>query len=473
MGRPTGELDRPQRRGTGRARLRGALTLAAVFLNAAPGLALNQPTAILHAHDEPYRQVKGYVCALAKQGYSHVQIAPAQRSNGDPAGGAAVSANPWWSRYQPVDFLVIQGRGSLADLQALTHQAHSCGMKVIADVVFNHMASDPQFAPTLTYPTFQREHFHPPCPIHYNDGKTNTERQCWLNGDLPDLNQTHGQVMGILRQHLKLLLKAGVDGFRFDAAKHIDPKVLNDLIATINRSSKNRAWNYLEVIDDNDTKASMYTPTAAVTDFLLCESLQRAFRFGGSLSSLRVPTAINDSRSVTFGVNHDSDPSINPGFPKCSYANRDDAVLADAYVLARESGTPLILAKDNLTVAYLPTGAMFRRLMMERGKRGLNVREQVLDVADTQSMLVMERGSEGLFVVNKSSSSFDTPVLDLTLSNLEGCYQELRNKFTVAIERNGDGRKFISRWGTRQRGGLQVAARDALYFVRVAMAECR
>jgi alpha-amylase len=148
-------------------------------------------------------------------------------------------------------------------------------------------------------------------------------------------------------------------------------------------------------------------------------------------------------------------------------------VLADAYVLARESGTPLILAKDNLTVAYLPTGAMFRRLMMERSKRGLNVREQVLDVADTQSMLVMERGSEGLFVVNKSSSSFDTPVLDLTLSNLEGCYQELRNKFTVAIERNGDGRKFISRWGTRQRGGLQVAARDALYFVRVAMAECR
>jgi alpha-amylase len=383
-----------------------------------------------------------------------------------------VSANEWWRRYQPVDFLVIQGRGSLQDLQALTHQAHSCGMKVIADVVFNHMASDPKFAVTLDYPTFKREDFHPQCKINYSDGNTNTERNCWLNGDLPDLNQTTTHVSHVLRQHLKLLLEAGVDGFRFDAAKHMDPAVLNDLIATINTSSKNRAWNYLEVIDDNDTKASMYTPTAAVTDFVLCESLQKAFSFGGSLSSLRIPTAINDSRSVTFGVNHDSDPTINPGFPKCSYANRGDAVLANAYVLARESGTPLILAKDNLTVAYLPTGATFRRLMLERGKQGLNVRENVLAVADSQSMLVMERGSEGLFVVNKSSTPFDTPMLDLTLTNLEGCYRELRNTFTVAIERRDDGRKSITRWGTWQRGGMQVAARDALYFVRVPFAEC-
>jgi len=453
-------------------RLRGTLTVVAALLGAAPGQALEPPTAILHAHDEPYRQVKDYVCGLAKQGYSHVQIAPAQRSNGDPVGGAAVSANEWWRRYQPVDFLVIQGRGSLQDLQALTHQAHSCGMKVIADVVFNHMASDPKFAATLDYPTFKREDFHPQCKINYSDGNTNTERNCWLNGDLPDLNQTITHVSRVLRQHLKLLLEAGVDGFRFDAAKHMDPAVLNDLIATINTSSKNRAWNYLEVIDDNDTKASMYTPTAAVTDFVLCESLQKAFSFGGSLSSLRIPTAINDSRSVTFGVNHDSDSTINPGFPKCSYANRGDAVLSNAYVLARESGTPLILAKDNLTVAYLPTGATFRRLMIERGKQGLNVRENVLAVADSQSMLVMERGSEGLFVVNKSSTPFDMPMLDLTLTNLEGCYRELRNTFTVAIERRGDGRKSITRWGTWQRGGMQVAARDALYFVRVPFAEC-
>ena len=445
----------------------------AALLSAAPALAQQQPSAILHAHDEPYSQVKARVCALARQGYSHVQIAPAQRSNGDPAGGAMVNGREWWRRYQPLDFRVIQGRGSLQDLKALTHQAHRCGIKVIADVVFNHMASDPAFAASLRYPTFSRADFHPRCRIDYNDGNTRTERTCWLGGDLPDLNQARTHVIGVLRQHLKLLLEAGVDGFRFDAAKHIDPQVLHSLIAFINTNSRNQAWNYLEVIDDNDTHAYEYTPTAAVTDFVLCESLQQAFRFGGSLSSLRIPKAIDDLRSVTFGVNHDSDPTINPSFTKCRHAERGDAVLAAAYVLARQSGTPLILAKDNQTVAYLPAGARFRRLMIERGQQGRNVQETVLAVAHPTTMLVMERGSEGLFVVNKSGSSFDVPVLDLTLSNLEGCYREVRNGFTVAIERRADGRKYITRWGSWQRGGMQVAGRDALYFVRVPFGECR
>lgn len=456
-----------------RGRKRRLIALLAAIVSAAPAWAAEQPTAILHAHDETYSQVKGYVCELAKQGYTHVQIAPTQRSNGDAAGGAAVSSNEWWRRYQPVDFQVIQGRGSLQDLQALTQEAHRCGIKVIADVVFNHMASDPQFANTLTYPTFSRTDFHPRCTINYNDGNTVSERMCWLNGDLPDLDQSKSNVNNVLRGHVKLLLDAGVDGFRFDAAKHMDPSILNGLLSFINTNSNNRAWNYLEVIDDNDTNAYMYTPTAAVTDFVLCDSLKQAFSFGGSLSSLRVPSAINDSRSVTFGVNHDSDPTINPGFPKCQYANRGDAVLANAYVLARESGTPLILAKDNLNVAYLPTGVKFRSLMQERGKQGLNVRENVLAVADPNTMLVMERGSEGLFLINKSGSSYDNPVLDLTLTNLEGCYKELRNNFTVAVERRPDGRKYVTRWGSWQRGGLQVAARDALYFVRVPFTECR
>jgi len=91
-----------------------------------PGPVSAQPTAILHAHNEPYRQVASYVCQVGAQGYSHVQIAPAQRSSPGPE---------WWRRYQPLDHTVIEGRGSAADLRALTRQAHRCGVKVIADLV--------------------------------------------------------------------------------------------------------------------------------------------------------------------------------------------------------------------------------------------------------------------------------------------------------------------------------------------------
>jgi alpha-amylase len=84
----------------------------------------------------------------------------------------------------------------------------------------------------------------------------------------------------------------------------------------------------------------------------------------------------------------------------------------------------------------------------------------------------MERGSEGFFVANKALEEFDIPALDLTLTNLEGCYRELRNGFTVAIERRGS-RKFVTRWGTWNRGGMEVQGRDALFFVREPFSQCR
>jgi alpha-amylase len=64
-------------------------------------------------------------------------------------------------------------------------------------------------------------------------------------------------------------------------------------------------------------------------------------------------------------------------------------------------------------------------------------------------------------------------VLDLTLTALEGCYRELRNNFFVTIERNAQGRKWVTRWGARERGGMQVQARDALYFVRDPWSACQ
>jgi alpha-amylase len=84
----------------------------------------------------------------------------------------------------------------------------------------------------------------------------------------------------------------------------------------------------------------------------------------------------------------------------------------------------------------------------------------------------MERGAEGFFVENKGTSKFDIPVLDLTLANLEGCYQELRNNFTVAIEKK-NGKKYVTRWGTPAQGGMKVEGRDALYFIREPFSKCQ
>jgi alpha-amylase len=59
------------------------------------------------------------------------------------------------------------------------------------------------------------------------------------------------------------------------------------------------------------------------------------------------------------------------------------------------------------------------------------------------------------------------------LTNLEGCYRELRNNFNVAVERREDKKKYITRWGTWNRGGMEIQARDALYFIREPWSQCQ
>jgi alpha-amylase len=439
---------------------RVATLLLLVALATSAGAA-DPPLAIFHAFDQDFADVETFACELARQGYSHVQVAPAQRSNPSP---------DWWARYQPVDYGVIGGRGSEADLRSLVSRAHSCGVKVVADLVFNHMADVPEFR-NLDFPAIDHTNFHrPPCGIVYGDGNRDTELSCWL-GTLPDLDQSKPAVEAAHEAHIQKLLDLGIDAFRFDAAKHMPAAALKRYVDFIQERSGGAAWTYLEVIEDSDTKASDYNQVAPVTDFVLYRSMKAAFELGGDLRSLRVPAAVDDPRSVTFGRTHDnirelSPQAINP------YADRSDALLATTYVLARERGTPLVLNWDNHDSAPIRAGVRFRQIMRQRGASGGRVQENVLAVLDSPSVLVMERGSEGFYVVNKAAEKLDVAALDLTLTNLEGCYRELRNDFNVAVEKRGD-KKFVTRWGTWSRGGMALEAREALYFIREPWSQCQ
>jgi len=431
-----------------------------VFIFSTVASAGEQPVAIFHAFDQPYLDVEAYVCELQNQGYSHIQIAPAQKSN---------PSDQWWGRYQPIDYTVIEGMGSENDLKTLINKAHACGMKVIADVVFNHMANMPEYL-DLNFPGISKENFHPRCPINYSDGNRDSEINCWL-GELPDLDQIKETVQVIQKKHLTMLLNLGIDGFRFDAAKHMSPDIVKMYIDYIDRESSGRTWNYLEVIEDNDTSAENYNWIASVTDFVLYNSMKNALSFRGDLRSLRVPKAVDDPRSVTFGRNHDNIREINSNAIN-PYADRTDSYLATAYVLARQGGTPLILNWDNYDSLFIKYGVRFRQIMSQRAKSGENVKENVLAVIDSPTVLMMERGNQGFFVQNKGTDRYNIEALDLTLTNLEGCYRELRNNFYVAIERR-DGKKYVTRWGTWNRGGLEVQGRDALYFIREPWSQCQ
>jgi alpha-amylase len=424
----------------------------------APESASNRPLTIYHAFDLQFRDIESLVEGLAKQGYSHIQIPPAQKSN--DAGGA------WYGRYQPIDYTLIEGRGTEAELQSLTTRAHSHGLQVIADVVFNQMANSAPYydkdTGKLDFPGLSPDDFHPRKDIDYRD--ENQIRNGWLNGDLPDLDQSRPTVQRLQKGHLSKLLALGVDGFRFDAAKHMSLETLRDYIEFINVESQQKAWNYLEVIEGDSIRAESYLHIAAVTDFRLYYAARDAFSFGGNLQNLCMVHALDDSRSVVFAMNHDTDQENATGPIECAYADRSDSLLATAFVLARERGVPLVLHTDN-EVDCIRTGVKFRQLIHERANQGLSVTENVLHVIRENTILIMERGTEGLFIVNKAAEAFDISKLDVTFSHLGGHYRELHYDFTMDIE-SKNGQKVIVNWGSTNRDGLYIKGRDALYFVR-------
>lgn len=239
----------------------------------------------------------------------------------------------------------------------------------------------------------------------------------------------------------------------------------------INWRTGNTAFVYGEILDVKPEVHFPYTSITPTMDFTLLNYMQdEAFRFGGDLRAMQVPQAFPDFRTVTFARNHDT--VLNRDL--LNFSNFRDAELAWVYILSRQSGTPLVFNEDAKSL-IVKTGVKFWQIMSERSA----AQEYVLSgefcsgCKDSKDFLMMTRGGEGFITINKSANEFDVLSADLTLTLLEGCYKEMRYNFTVAIEKNPQNKKFVTRWGTWNRGGIEVGGRDALYFVKTPFQDCR
>ena len=180
---------------------------------------------IYHAFDTPFRTVVDQLPGIANAGFTWVQISPPEKSH---------SGDEWYYRYQPIDHTKIEGPlGNGDDLRALIQAAHARHIKVIVDVVLNHMADEGNLASTLAYPRFSAADFHPKACINYAD-RTSVMRG-WLGDhcNLPDLDTSSTHVRQEAKNYLSLLLGLGADGFRFDAAKHMEPEFFGEILAAL------------------------------------------------------------------------------------------------------------------------------------------------------------------------------------------------------------------------------------------------
>lgn len=231
---------------------------------------------------------------LGPQGYGAVQVSPPQ---------ASASLGAWWDVYQPVNYTSFKSNmGTEAEFQAMVNTCHTAKVRVYADVVVNHLAAGAGTATdgstwnstSLTYPFFSGSDFHPACDIAGGDygspGNRYNVMFCRLSG-LPDLKTDGSYVQGQIKNYLTKLRNMGVDGWRFDAAKHMQPSDLAAILGGVSQTttSGEAMWITQEVIPDSNVNRADYYATGTLNEFLYTFALKAMFRNenGANLSQVR------------------------------------------------------------------------------------------------------------------------------------------------------------------------------------------
>lgn len=247
---------------------------------------------------------------LGPQGYGAVQISPPSSAN---------RGSNWWDIYQPVDYTNLNSKmGTGAELQAMINTCHAAGVRVYADVVANHLAAGSgtstggaTWVAGTSYPRFSANDFHPACDIQGSDYNNNRDAvtQCRLVG-LPDLDTGSAYVQGQIRNYLNALIAMGVDGFRFDAAKHIRQSDLQTIAGSINHTTTagEPLWITQEIITDGTVDRNSYLSIGTINEFKYVTAMKETFRNlnGASISQMRSIMGTPGNWGGTWGFISDS-----------------------------------------------------------------------------------------------------------------------------------------------------------------------
>lgn len=288
---------------------------------------------------------------LGPDGYGGVQVAPPEESISLPDNNPA---HPWWEVYQPVSYQLTSRMGNRSQFAAMVTACHNAGIKVYADAVLNHMTGHSsgtgyggttftsQFAYPNLYSSSDFHQFPANCPNaddQVTDYNNQTDVQECELVNLADLFTESAHVRSTEAAYLDDLESLGVDGFRLDAAKHIND---ND-IAAIEAELNHPAFIYQEVMPGGAVEPSMYEGTGDVLEFTYGQKLAQQFN-GGNISNLQsfgqswgLEPAVS---SVTFVDNHDTDRNGST----LSYRNGATYTLATVFHLAWGYGTPQVYA---------------------------------------------------------------------------------------------------------------------------------
>ena len=185
---------------------------------------------IFHAWNWSMNTIKSNLDSIKAAGFTTIQTSPMQPQKDYWSGNTAKEA--WWKLYQPLGFSIAtknNALGTKSELKSMVSAAHNKGLKVIVDVVANHLAGSynqldyavKEYEPTIYG---SNGNLSGGAMLHSETLYSATDGSNTTNGNigLPDLNTHHSHVQNRVLSLCKEYIDCGVDGFRFDAAKHIE-----------------------------------------------------------------------------------------------------------------------------------------------------------------------------------------------------------------------------------------------------------
>lgn len=318
-----------------------ALSLFAVFsafADNAYGLKTNiQDGVILHCFDWKLSDIQAEIPNIAKAGFTAVQTSPLHQK--EPAGAA------WYMAYQPYDYVIGNGLGSSSDLTALCTEAHKYGVKVIVDVVANHTNGNLQYVASYWQ---NKDLYHTPFDVsNWNDRTQVTHGKIGMW----DLKTEDSRVQTKIHVYVESLKACGVDGIRWDAAKHIGlPSEGDSFWQNVPDQSM---YNYGEILDgtggNDQSLFPEYQKYISITDNGYGNALAGSFNSGqvnstiGNFNQRGASTA----KLVYWGESHDT--YANDGG---SSKNMSQNVIDRAYAIAagNNGATSLYFSRPSTTV---------------------------------------------------------------------------------------------------------------------------
>lgn len=300
---------------------------------------------ILHCFNWTLSQIKAELPQIAAAGFTSVQTSPLQPHDGN---------SHWYWLYQPTKFTVGNDLGSYNDLKDLCTEAHKYGVKIIVDVVANHVAGSDNGnlanAVDSVFKNNKSTYFHNLGARGNADDRYSTTQK---NIGMPDLNSENTAIQNMVYNMVISLKNAGVDGVRWDAAKHI--ALPSENCAFWSKMAQIDIFQYGEILGSpadgatttqNKEWITEYAQYIGVSDTVYSAALMSAVRDGTTYKNAgNWNKSIDASKIVNWSESHDSysnEPNYG-GWTK----NLSQNVVDKAYALlaARKDSQTLYLSR--------------------------------------------------------------------------------------------------------------------------------